>query len=159
MGSTFSQLSILFQTLKSIVKAYRIVLDRISQSPGIPQLNESKPYWTVPPSPIAEHGKEAELPEHADVVVIGSGITGASVVRCLLENDESLTIVMLEARDACSGATAKCVLTTDLDKVEVLILNIMIGMADTYHPTYTMNSQNLRALTARPLHLKYFDSA
>ena len=112
MGSTVSQLSALFQTLKSIISSYKTVLERISHSPGIPQLNGSIPYWTVPLSPIAEHGKEAKLPERADVVVIGSGITGTSVARCLLENDESLTIVMLEARDACSGATARCVSST-----------------------------------------------
>ena len=119
MGSSLSQLSVLFQTLKSIISTYKIVLERISRSPGIPQLNDSKPYWTVPQSPIAEHGKEAKLPEHADVVVIGSGITGTSVARCLLENDESLTIVMLEARDACSGATARYILSTRWHKVGI----------------------------------------
>ena len=119
MGSTLSQLFVLFQSFKSQTSTYRIVLERISRSPGIPQLNESKPYWAFPQSPIGEHGKEAKLPEYADVVVIGSGITGTSVARCLLENDELLTIVMLEARDTCSGATARCVLSTGWYKVGI----------------------------------------
>jgi glycine/D-amino acid oxidase-like deaminating enzyme len=67
-----------------------------------------------PPSPIAKHGAEATIPEYADVVIIGSGITGTSVARTLIDYDEKhrgdnrpLQIVMLEARDACSGATGR----------------------------------------------------
>lgn len=59
-----------------------------------------------------------EIPEEADVVVIGSGITGAAAVKTLCElssgdgiNGDGVKkaprIVVLEARQLCSGATAR----------------------------------------------------
>ncbi|GLB36703.1 putative FAD dependent oxidoreductase [Lyophyllum shimeji] len=93
---------------------------RIDSSPGIPVPDPCVPYWLVPPSPIATHGSgsEAVLPEYADVVIIGSGITGTAVARTLLdwgrdhtpagkEGKERLRVVMLEARETCSGATGR----------------------------------------------------
>jgi glycine/D-amino acid oxidase-like deaminating enzyme len=57
------------------------------------------------------------LPEIADVVIIGSGITGISVAHSILEDNDTWTdasnalpkprVVMLEARDFCSGATGR----------------------------------------------------
>nr|RBQ95951.1 hypothetical protein FVER53263_08504 [Fusarium verticillioides] len=50
------------------------------------------------------------LPSYADIVVIGSGITGCSVSKALLEDDslESTTrIVVLEARTLASNATGR----------------------------------------------------
>lgn len=112
MGSILSQLRLAFQAVKSIIDDYETLSKRISLSPGIPELNSSIPYWTVPPSPIAHHGQHADLPLYADVVIIGSGITGTSIARALLEYKHEgapapLKVVMLEARDACSGATAR----------------------------------------------------
>lgn len=58
-----------------------------------------------------------EIPEEADVVVIGSGITGAAAVKTLCElsgdgisgngGKKAPRIVVLEARQLCSGATAR----------------------------------------------------
>ncbi|KAG6333659.1 hypothetical protein ID866_5429 [Astraeus odoratus] len=55
-----------------------------------------------------------DISPHADVVVIGSGISGASFARTLLDLDQQresegkpLTVVMLEARETCSGATGR----------------------------------------------------
>lgn len=61
------------------------------------------------------HRSTRELPNHADVVVVGSGITGASVAHHLLRHhdedgkkeNEKLNVVMLEAREACWGATGR----------------------------------------------------
>jgi len=49
------------------------------------------------------------MPERADVVVIGSGVTGASVCRAVLRAGPGpeLKVVMLEARSVCSGATGR----------------------------------------------------
>ncbi|KAI6107934.1 FAD dependent oxidoreductase [Pisolithus sp. B1] len=63
-----------------------------------------------PPSPIAKHC--SEIPDYVDFVVIGSGITGTSVARRLLEGCRAAgwngaRVLMLEARDACSGATGR----------------------------------------------------
>uniref|UniRef100_D8Q9G8 FAD dependent oxidoreductase domain-containing protein n=1 Tax=Schizophyllum commune (strain H4-8 / FGSC 9210) TaxID=578458 RepID=D8Q9G8_SCHCM len=89
---------------------YSEVLRRVDASPGLPIEAPSSPYWTVPPSPISDHGaaEDKPLPSHADVVIIGSGITGACVARTLLdEGPEGLKVVMLDARAICSGATAR----------------------------------------------------
>ncbi|KAJ3864158.1 FAD dependent oxidoreductase [Lentinula novae-zelandiae] len=84
---------------------------RISQSPGIPRPSPTRSYWAVPPSNISQWGAQDVLPEKADIVIIGSGITGASIARTLLrelgENSSDVRIVMLEAREVCSGATAR----------------------------------------------------
>ncbi|PPQ69812.1 hypothetical protein CVT25_009749 [Psilocybe cyanescens] len=114
MGAMFSTLRMVLQTFRTLINDYEVVSKRLSVSPGIPRLNSSVPYWTVPPSSIAQHGKDAELPEHTDIVIIGSGITGTSIAKALLEHTggasnhaKPLNIVMLEARDACSGATGR----------------------------------------------------
>lgn len=72
-------------------------------------------YWTTPPSEISRHNSEStKLPEYADIVIIGSGISGASFARTILDWEsehagkvEPLQVVMLEARDTCSGATGR----------------------------------------------------
>ncbi|PPQ66146.1 hypothetical protein CVT26_010869 [Gymnopilus dilepis] len=114
MGSIFSTLLVALQTFKGIIKDYDTLLARISESPGIPVVNSTLPYWTIPNSPIAQHGKDAPLPEYADVVIIGSGVTGTSVAKAILEladanqkDSDPIQVVMVEARDACSGATGR----------------------------------------------------
>ncbi|KAL5606548.1 hypothetical protein BROUX41_002951 [Berkeleyomyces rouxiae] len=49
------------------------------------------------------------LPDTADVVIIGSGISGAMIAWYLLHESkgEPHSILMLEARDVCSGATGR----------------------------------------------------
>jgi glycine/D-amino acid oxidase-like deaminating enzyme len=48
------------------------------------------------------------LPRHVDVLIIGSGITGVSCARTLLrKGPPSLRVLVLEARDVCSGATGR----------------------------------------------------
>lgn len=48
------------------------------------------------------------MPETADVVIVGSGITGAAATRALVElTPRPLKIVVLEARQLCSGATGR----------------------------------------------------
>ncbi|TFK36432.1 FAD dependent oxidoreductase [Crucibulum laeve] len=97
---------------KQVSKQYAELSKKISLSPGLPVTNPSMPYWMDPQSPITKHGRNSLLPEYADIVIIGSGITGTAIVRTILDNydpneDKPLTIVMLEARDTCSGATAR----------------------------------------------------
>ncbi|KIJ08161.1 hypothetical protein PAXINDRAFT_89294 [Paxillus involutus ATCC 200175] len=83
--------------------------ERFQVSPGLPVDNPSRSFWMYPPSPIAQHC--ATLPEYADFVVIGSGITGTSVAKAVLDHchaeGHAPKLVMLEARDACSGATGR----------------------------------------------------
>lgn len=120
MGNIITRISLALRLLVELDEEYHAVEARLKHSPGLPVANPTAPLWTVPPSPIAKHRPDA-LPRHADVVIIGSGITGTSVARTLLDhasereekgsarNIDRLSVVMLEARDVCSGATGRLV--------------------------------------------------
>jgi monoamine oxidase len=72
----------------------------------LPCENPTQAYWQEPPADISDVRSTQSLPERVDVIVVGSGITGAAVAWHLLQN-VSQSMVMLEARQACSGATGR----------------------------------------------------
>ncbi|TVY29242.1 putative oxidoreductase [Lachnellula hyalina] len=77
---------------------------------SLPTADSTKSYWHRDPSKVLfGHRTTPSLPTKADVVIIGSGISGASAAHFLHENDKGkdLDIVMLEAREACWGATGR----------------------------------------------------
>jgi len=83
-------------------------MDRQASIPvTLPRPNPTTSYWQDSPADIADLRSISELPQSADVVVIGSGISGACIAYNLLEKNAGLSIVMLEARQACSGATGR----------------------------------------------------
>lgn len=51
--------------------------------------------------------KAAKLPEEVDVLIIGTGLTGAACAYRLSEADPTLRVAMLEARGICTGATGR----------------------------------------------------
>ncbi|KAI4214558.1 MAG: hypothetical protein LQ351_002975 [Letrouitia transgressa] len=70
----------------------------------------SASFWQSEPDVfLLNHRTTSELPSSADIVIIGSGLTGVSVARYLSEDSRSrtLSVVMLEAREICSGATGR----------------------------------------------------
>lgn len=75
-----------------------------------PAKSPLEPFWRVPHKLDGHRGTQ-ELPATADVVIIGGGFVGASVAHHLLLESESArvqpSIVILEAREACSGATGR----------------------------------------------------
>ncbi|KFA66985.1 hypothetical protein S40285_06256 [Stachybotrys chlorohalonatus IBT 40285] len=72
----------------------------------LPSASSTKSYWHRQPSPtLTGHRTTEQLPSSADVIVIGSGITGAFVARELVSGGQQ--VVMLEAREACWGATGR----------------------------------------------------
>ncbi|EXJ85630.1 hypothetical protein A1O1_05996 [Capronia coronata CBS 617.96] len=75
----------------------------------LPHDNPMPSYWLSFPSDLSKHRTTEELPQEADVVVIGSGYSGAATAYNLLQKDggKKPTVVILEARDACSGATGR----------------------------------------------------
>lgn len=100
--------------LKALSTEFGQALKRASQSPGLPNPNPTQTYWlNDPPYPELANASSSSLPQTADVAIIGSGIAGASVARSLLhERRRSNTspdekVVVLEARQLCSGATAR----------------------------------------------------
>jgi hypothetical protein len=89
--------------------------------------NATKAFWTHPglssdwptnpddpegdkhANPYAKEGSEGPLTDQADIVIIGSGITGISVALELGNlvretNAEEITVVILEARDFCGSS-------------------------------------------------------
>jgi hypothetical protein len=92
---------------------------------SLPVSSPTKAFWTHPglskdwptikddpegykaTNPYAREGSEGPLTEQADVVIIGSGITGVSIaleLARLVRNGErrAMKIVILEARDFCA---------------------------------------------------------
>lgn len=64
-------------------------------------------YWQDPPSDIANHRTTSDLPATADYIIVGSGISGACIAYNLLTKQPTSKILLLEARQACSGATGR----------------------------------------------------
>lgn len=110
MGSAISKASQTWNTVRRIQKINDQVSQKLSESPGIPIPSSSTPYWADPISEISDYRSADLVPEHADIIIIGSGITGTAIARTLLEEYDGLepkSIVMLDARAACYGATAR----------------------------------------------------
>lgn len=77
---------------------------------SLPTTNSTTSFWHSEPSErLLGHRTTTELPAEADLVIIGSGITGASAARFLTEDAraQGMCVVMLEAREACWGATGR----------------------------------------------------
>ncbi|EXK29510.1 hypothetical protein FOMG_13985 [Fusarium oxysporum f. sp. melonis 26406] len=83
-----------------------VIEEYLTQDPGLPRQNPTSSYWQHIPHPLA-NTRSPSFPTTADVVVIGSGITGASVTKTILDNDQEARVVVFEARSLCSGATGR----------------------------------------------------
>ncbi|KAM0263788.1 hypothetical protein ACHAQJ_001106 [Trichoderma viride] len=122
MGAVISHLQGGITTIKSVIRTlsdlnakYQSLLQRIHAGPFTPVDNPTVSYWMQDP-PFPKLGDiQSDLPEEADVVIIGSGITGAAAARTVCELSSSAEdgkavapkVVVLEARRLCSGATAR----------------------------------------------------
>ena len=93
--------------------------DRAALKPVLPLADATTSYWQRHPSPIASLRTTAGLPRSADIVIVGSGISGACIAYYALAKWPSEKVVMLEARTACSGATGR--------NGELLFLSLMSG--------------------------------
>ena len=81
--------------------------ERASIPPGLPRPNPTVSYWQDPPSALADHRTTADLPSSTPVLVVGSGISGAFLAYSLLSQPSPPSVLLLEARTACSGATGR----------------------------------------------------
>lgn len=92
-------------------------LARAVTDPGIPDpRNSTKSFWLKDPHPKLARLQSNTLPSEAEVVIIGSGISGTSIAKTILEAQATSKskgksripkVVILEARDVCSGATGR----------------------------------------------------
>jgi hypothetical protein len=84
---------------------------------GLPSSTTTQSYWLRDLSSVLTGpGVRGDLPSTVDVVVIGSGITGAFAARKLVKNGSG-SVLMLEAREACSGATGRVSLDSIRDYI------------------------------------------
>lgn len=77
---------------------------------GFPkQGGQSLSYWLqqVRCDPLLDHRTTGNLPKEADTVIIGSGVTGTLVAKHHLETWPDKSVIVLEAREFCSGATGR----------------------------------------------------
>lgn len=80
--------------------------------PRLPSALSTESFWQQNPV-LADlvHVKSTVLPSSADIVIIGTGIAGASVAYTILNECQNMGIqnrvVILEARQLCSGATGR----------------------------------------------------
>ncbi|KAI1052406.1 hypothetical protein LB507_007512 [Fusarium sp. FIESC RH6] len=74
-----------------------------------PPPNGMTSFWRATPGSLDDHQSTAELPSKCDILIIGAGYSGASLVTHMLSQPESKdkSIVVLEARQLCSGATGR----------------------------------------------------
>jgi glycine/D-amino acid oxidase-like deaminating enzyme len=73
--------------------------------PGLPVANSTQPFWFSEPAKIAS--LQSPWLDAADVVIVGSGMTSVSLSRALLSKRPDLRVVVVEARNLCSGATGR----------------------------------------------------
>jgi hypothetical protein len=87
------------------------MFSRKAKPSELPSLHPTKSFWHSEPDKfLLGHRTTKELPPYADTVIVGSGITGASAARWMTELDaiqEDNKILMLDAREACWGATGR----------------------------------------------------
>jgi hypothetical protein len=81
---------------------------QVIQDPGVPLPNPTIPAWQEPPHPLATT-QSKDLPKYTDFAIIGSGITGCSAAKTILENELGIdkTVTMFEARSLTTGATSR----------------------------------------------------
>ena len=80
-------------------------------SKHLPVADGMLPFWRTDPHPLDNYRSSEELPDQSDIVIIGAGYAGSSVAHHILNlvkpGSKPPSIVILEARQACSGATAR----------------------------------------------------
>ncbi|KAF2008758.1 FAD dependent oxidoreductase [Aaosphaeria arxii CBS 175.79] len=104
-------------------------------------------YWLSEPHKLHDVRSTPDLPPRTDVLIIGSGMAGIMTAYHFLEgssspNSESPSVVLLEARELCSGATARngghCKIKTntlagligsrnleDIDELQAYVMGVM----------------------------------
>ncbi|KAI1320060.1 FAD dependent oxidoreductase superfamily protein [Xylariaceae sp. FL0255] len=76
----------------------------------LPVSNYTKPYWRSELHHLDSHRSTPELPETCDILIIGAGMSGVSLAYHIGQQtiqNEKPSIVLLEARQICSGATGR----------------------------------------------------
>lgn len=88
-------------------------MDRALHGAAMPVANATSSYWMDDPPFPEVNLNQKPLPDIADYVIIGTGITGLGAAKTVLEishnqhTEMPLRVVALDARDVCGGATGR----------------------------------------------------
>lgn len=73
-----------------------------------PSPTSTTPFWRTEEHELDTHRSTPELPGECNVLIIGAGFAGAALAHYIYEDNPSPpSVVILEARQACSGATGR----------------------------------------------------
>ncbi|KAF8849114.1 FAD dependent oxidoreductase [Acephala macrosclerotiorum] len=77
-----------------------------------PSKESITPFWRTELHELDDHRSTPDLPSSCDILIIGAGYAGITAAYHLLANEETAaspkpSVVLLEARQACSGATGR----------------------------------------------------
>ncbi|KAI9145499.1 FAD dependent oxidoreductase-domain-containing protein [Paraphysoderma sedebokerense] len=75
--------------------------------PLIPVQNPTRSYWIADNTQYEKYRSTPDLPTESPVVIIGGGMTGVSLLYHLSQMIPGTTVLLLEARGICSGATGR----------------------------------------------------
>jgi len=119
--------------------------------PTLPVPNPTRSFWhTTHPNPLVHHRTTTALPTRASVIIIGSGITGVFAARELIASGVT-EVVVLEARDICSGATGRVSLMTKS-------IN-SLSSHNLSHPLKSVYSAIRRVLVSQPTNYTSIETA
>ena len=78
---------------------------------GLPAENPLSSYWLKDPHPLAAFRSSDNVPSQCDIAIIGTGMAGVTTAYHILSDPTfgatKPKIVLLEARQACTGATGR----------------------------------------------------
>ena len=78
------------------------------QSGPFPHETYIQPFWRSELHPLDDHRSTKDLPTECDILIVGAGYAGVTTAYHLIKDrPDPPSIVLLEARQACSGATAR----------------------------------------------------
>ena len=73
-----------------------------------PKPDSTLPFWRMELHELDHHRSSEDLPAKVDIVIIGAGYAGTATAYHLYDDNPSPpSTLLLEARQACSGATAR----------------------------------------------------
>ncbi|KAM0738980.1 hypothetical protein ACQRIT_006717 [Beauveria bassiana] len=105
-----STVGFVVRLIASLNSKYQDLFVRVNSTPPLPVANSTAPYWfDDPPYPELNIVNDfSSVPPETDVVIIGSGITAVAAAKTILELSKTpSSVLVLEARDICSGATGR----------------------------------------------------
>lgn len=112
--SLFRSIRTLISILRELANDWSKVAARMRSAPGFPAAHPTLAQWQDdPPFPeLVDIQTPGGPPPTADIVIIGSGISGVAIARTALrelrrKGQTGSRVVVLEARQLCSGATGR----------------------------------------------------